>query len=389
MSYFQAATMLSKAAAANTPVSQINPIPFFEDMFPAWAGMNYSQLSSQSLACAPGNYPGNASATQAIYELWNCYPHNETFSLFQMDVPNAISGVTLPNSRLGPYTFFHDQFASLYAWRNLGTSDYNALQVTYNARWSNLQGQFNYTFSKSFDEASAAQRVGPYEGTGGTGSDMNGGGIVINSWDPLSLRGLSDFNAFHQMNANLVYLLPFGRGQRFAAAINPVLQALVGGWHVSGLFRWTSGFPITIDNGFTWATNWNIEGDAMPNGPPPVASNPKNAIVNGVSIGPDIFANPVAAEAAFRPEWPGESGVRNNVIGDGMFEIDTGVSKDFSLGEQRTLEFSWQAFNATNSVRYDVRGAQPSLSYDPTQFGKYISTLTTPRFMQFALRFAF
>ncbi len=387
--YFQAATMLSMAAASNTGVSQIKPIPFFENMFPGWAGMSYNQLNSQSLACAPGNYPSNPSATQAIYELWNCYPHNETFSLFQMDVPSSVSGVSLPNSKYGPYTFFHDQFASLYAWRNIGTSDYNALQVTYNARWSNLQGQFNYTFSKSLDEASAAQRIGPYEGTGGTGSDLNGGGIVINSWDPLSLRGLSDFNAFHQMNANLVYLLPFGKGQKLMAGAGSLVQALIGGWHVSGLFRWTSGFPITIDNGFTWATNWNIEGDAMPNGPPPVASNPKNAIVNGVGIGPDIFANPAAAEAAFRPEWPGESGVRNNVIGDGMFEIDTGVSKDFSLGEQRRLEFSWQAFNATNSVRYDVRSAQPSLSYDPTQFGKYLSTLTTPRFMQFALRFAF
>jgi hypothetical protein len=66
-----------------------------------------------------------------------------------------------------------------------------------------------------------------------------------------------------------------------------------------------------------------------------------------------------AAEAAFRPEWPGESGVRNNVIGDGMFNIDTGVTKDFSVGERTRVEFSWQAFNATNSVRYDVRGAQP------------------------------
>ena len=389
MTYFQAATMLSMAAASKTGVSQIKPIPFFENMFPGWAGMSYNQLNSQALACAPGNYPANPSATQAIYELWNCYPHNETFSLFQMDVPGSISGVTLPNSKYGPYTFFHDQFASLYAWRNIGTSDYNALQVTYNARWSNLQGQFNYTFSKSLDEASAAQRIGPYEGTGGTGNDLNGGGIVINSWDPLSLRGLSDFNAFHQMNANLVYLLPFGKGQKLMGSAGSLLQTLIGGWHVSGLFRWTSGFPITIDNGFTWATNWNIEGDAMPNGPAPVASNPKNAMVNGVGIGPDIFANPAAAEAAFRPEWPGESGVRNNVIGDGMFEIDTGVSKDFSLGEQRRLEFSWQAFNATNSVRYDVRTAQPSLSYDPTQFGKYLSTLTTPRFMQFALRFAF
>jgi len=385
--YFQAATLLSQAAANNTNVAQIQPIPFFENMFPAWNTVTASQLGG---GCAPGKFSRNSTATQSIYELWTCYPHNETFSLFLLDLPGSVTGMNTPNSKNGPYSFFHDQFASLYSWRNIGTSDYNALQVTYNARWgSNLQGQFNYTFSKSLDEASAAERIGPYEGTGGTGNDLNGGGIVINSWDPLSLRGLSDFNAYHQVNANLVYHLPFGKGQMFAADATPMLNALIGGWHVSGIFRWTSGFPITIDNGFTWATNWNIEGDAEPNGPAPVASNPKNAIVNGVGIGPDIFANPAAAEAAFRPEWPGEAGVRNNVIGEGIFNIDTGLSKDFSLGEQKRLEFSWQAFNATNSVRYDVRAAQPSLSYDPSQFGKYLSTLTTPRFMQFALRFIF
>lgn len=388
--YFDAATILSKAAASGTNVNQIQPIPFFENLFPAYAGAG-AAIAGNGLNCAPGSAPANPTATQNVYQIWNCFPHNETFSLFEMDLPDSITGLSpaLPNSKLGPFAFYHDQFSSLYSWRNIGTSDYNALQVTYNARWSNLLGQFNYTFSKSFDEASAAERVGPYEGTGGTGSDLNGGGIVINSWAPLSLRGLSDFNAFHQLNANLIYALPFGRHQRFLEHASPVLDAVVGGWHVSGVFRWTSGFPITIDNGFTWATNWNIEGDAMPNGALPKASNPKHAMVNGVDIGPDIFADPAAAEAAFRPEWPGESGVRNNIIGNGMFNIDTGVSKDFSLGEQRRLEFSWQAFNATNSVRYDVRTAQPSLSYDPTQFGKYLSTLTTPRFMQFALRFAF
>ncbi len=101
-----------------------------------------------------------------------------------MDLPAIITGLS-PHSRtarIGPYAFYHDQFASLYAWRNLGTSDYNAMQVTYNVRWgANLQGQFNYTFGKSLDEASAAERVGPYEGTGGTGNDLNGGGIVINA----------------------------------------------------------------------------------------------------------------------------------------------------------------------------------------------------------------
>ena len=399
--YFQAATMLSKMAAAGTDVNSVAPVPFFENFFPAWAGtavqnsLTNDGIAPYGLNCntaaSKGTLPANPTATQNIYQIWNCFSHNETLTLKYLDLPNNILQLSseLPNSKFGPYTFYHDQFSSLYAWRNIGTSDYNALQVTYNARWgANLQGQFNYTFSKSLDEASAAARIGPYEGTGGTGNDLNGGGIVINSWDPLALRGLSDFNAFHQVNANLIYQLPFGKGQRFVGNASPLLNALVGGWHVSGIFRWTSGFPITIDNGFTWATNWNIEGDAMPNGPPPKASNPKNVVVNGVA-GPDIFADPVAAEAAFRPEWPGESGVRNNVIGNGVFNIDTGVSKDFLLGERARMEFSWQAFNATNSVRYDVRGAQPSLSYDPSQFGRYVSTLTTPRFMQFALRFVF
>ena len=404
--YFQAATMLSKLAAVPNPqsttgvgtdVNSVAPVPFFEHLFPAWAGVaTQNALTSNGLNCNTANItggvlPGHPTATQNIYEIWNCFPHNETLTLKYMDLPNTLLQLSpaLPNSKYGPYALYHDQFSSLYAWRNIGTSDYNALQVTYNARWgSNLQGQFNYTFSKSLDEASAAERIGPYEGTGGTGNDLNGGGIVINSWDPLALRGLSDFNAFHQLNANLVYQLPFGKGQRLMENASPALNAVVGGWHVSGIFRWTSGFPITIDNGFTWATNWNIEGDAEPNGPAPKASNPKNVIVDGVS-GPDIFADPTAALAAFRPEWPGESGVRNNVIGEGMFDIDTGVSKDFSLGEQRRLEFSWQAFNATNSVRYDVRGAQPSLSYGAAQFGRYLGTITKPRFMQFALRFAF
>jgi hypothetical protein len=394
MTYFQAATMLSKLAAAGTDVKQVPAIPFFEDMFPGWKGLPFSDLSSQGLACAPGHSIYNASATQNIYELWDCYLHNETFSLYLMDVPSSITGVNLPSSKNGPYSFYHDQFSSLYAWRNLGTSDYNAMQVTYTVRWgSNLQGQFNYTFGKSLDEESAAERIGPYEGTGGTGSDLNGGGIVINAWDPLALRGLSDYNNRHQLNGNLVYRLPFGKNQLLASGAGPILNELIGGWNVSGIFRWTSGFPITVDNGPDWATDWNIEGDAEPNGPLPAVTNPKNLNVclsgSCTYVGPAMFSNPVAAEAAFRPEWPGESGVRNNVIGQGMFNIDTGVAKSFPLGESRRLEFSWQAFNALNSVRYDVRTAQPSLGYGPTQFGAYTSTITTPRFMQFALRFAF
>ncbi len=399
MTYFQAAKMLSVQGAAGVNDASIQPIPFFENFFPAWAGTGtQTQVVNDGANCANGALPANPTATQNVYELWSCYIHNETFALFLMDLPNSITGMTTPNSKNGPYNFYHDQFSSLYAWRTIGTSLYNAMQVTYNARWgANLQGQFNYTFGKSIDEESAAQRIGPYEGTGGTGSDVNGGGIVINAWDPFALRALSDFNNKHQLNGNLVYRLPFGKNQLLGGNASHVVDQIIGGWNVSGVFRWTSGFPITVDNGPDWATDWNIEGDAEPNGPLPKVTNTKNTVIAGnppTYVGPDMFENPTAAENAFRPEWPGESGVRNNIIGQGMFNIDTGVSKSFALGESRRLEFTWQVFNAFNSVRYNVRAGTPtqgllSLGDSDTQFGAYTSTITTPRFMQFALRFLF
>jgi hypothetical protein len=390
MTYFQAAKTLSEDVVAGDTYSQVQPIPFFENMFPGWKGVTGSQLAGSKLDCATGNgagsFPAAPTATQAIYDMWTCYVHNETFALSLLDLPNSQSGLSTPNSKLGPYAFFHDQFSSLYSWRNIGTSDYDGLQVTYNVHWtSNLQGQFNYTFSKALDEESAAERIGPYEGTGGTGNDLNGGGIVIDSWDPLSLRGLSDFNAKHQINSNWVYRLPFGKGQMLGGRATGFLNGLIGGWQVSGIFRWTTGFPITVDNGPAWATNWNIEGDAEPVGPAPATANGYIASLGN----PFIFANPGTALGSYRQDWPGESGVRNNLVGDGMFNIDTGVVKDFNFLEDKQIEFSWQSFNLTNSVRYDVRSAQPSLANGPTTFGLYTQTLTTPRFMQFALRFSF
>ena len=91
--YFPSATILSKAANASTPVpvNQIQPVPFFENTFPGWAGATTaSSVAANGLNCATGNLPANPTATQNIYELWNCFPHNETFNLFLMDVPDPL-----------------------------------------------------------------------------------------------------------------------------------------------------------------------------------------------------------------------------------------------------------------------------------------------------------
>ena len=76
--------------------------------------------------------------------------------------------------------------------------------------------------------------------------------------------------------------------------------------------------------------------------------------------------------------------------GPGYFGIDGGLAKSWNVTENKMLKFSWEVFNVTNSVRFDAAGSLPNEDLvDNTSFGKFNAELTTPRVMQFALRFAF
>ena len=144
-------------------------------------------------------------------------------------------------SKFGPNAFYNPQYASLYAWRSLGNSSYNGLQVAVRKRFAHgVQFDLNYTFSKSLDLASDAERIAAWGGLSGS---------IINSWDYKALRGLSDFDTAHQINGNWVVELPFGKNKRFGSGVSGAKDALIGGWQLSGIYRWTSGFPLSI---FKW-----------------------------------------------------------------------------------------------------------------------------------------
>ncbi len=76
----------------------------------------------------------------------------------------------------------------------------------------------------------------------------------------ISSAGVSDFDMRHQINSNWVYELPFGRGRRFGSTSNKIVEAVLGGWGVSGIFHWTSGLPFSMGSGAGWSTNWELEG---------------------------------------------------------------------------------------------------------------------------------
>ena len=364
--YFQAAQAMSKFARANTDVSKVTPIPFFEDVFSGYAG-------------------NGQTATQGVYPYFQTFVYNESTAIQLLD--DAGSGCS-PCSALGPNAIFSSQFAGLSAMRSIGTGSYHAMQWTVRKRFSdNLQFDFNYTWSKSIDLFSYGDAAN---------ADPNGAfrGLIQNAWFPNQTRGVSDYDATHLFSAFVVAQLPFGKNQRFLSGANRLVDGLFGGWQLSGIWRQSSGLPATVDDGGNWPTDWQWAPNATQIGPVNGQHTTKNAppAQSSATSGPNIFANPGAALAAYDFTLPGESGQRNGIRGDGFFTIDVGLAKRFTLFTVRdrphTLQIRAEAFNITNTVRFDTNTINLGLG-DPANFGKYTSTLTSPRVMQLSARYEF
>ncbi|MFY9528367.1 MAG: TonB-dependent receptor [Candidatus Acidiferrales bacterium] len=384
--YFTAATNFEKMIRAGTKdISQVAKVSFWEHFFPTATG-----LDPTALGCATNstNIPGSQiSATQVLYSIYLCVPAFPTSALQFVDTqcaPTGLSKLPCPtvNGKTGPFQFYNGQFSSLDAWSSIARSDYHAFEVSLRKRLSSgLQFDFNYTLSKSTDIGSDAERISVFEG-GGFSSD------IINPWNPNTQHALSDFDTTHQINANWVYQLPFGRGRRFASGVNQGLDAVIGGWQLSGLARWTSGFPFSVGNGFQFPTNFDLTGNGVFTGPTPKTGIFFVAPPGATSSSINAFADPAAALKSFRFGFPGEAGSRNILRGPGYFTVDMGLSKSWSLGEARALRLSWETYNITNSYRFD--GATLSATLDTaTSFGDYSKTIVDERKMQFALRFEF
>ena len=68
--------------------------------------------------------------------------------------------------------------------------------------------------------------------------------------------------------------------------------------------------------------------------------------------------------------------------GPGYFTVDTVVRKTFDITERQHLDFSWEVFNVTNSVRFNIFSALPEIDISGS-FGKFTHTLNGPRVMEF------
>jgi len=380
--YFAAASRLSELYRANTPTSSVTDTmvgataAYWTNMIqPLQAGGAYNQI------CSGGS---TTVLVQAVYDIYKCFPFVDVLSLGEIDYYGALTDANNVGTTYyfngGPGTFLNEQYSSLYAWSSVGKSNYNALQVTLRKQYSHgVQFDFNYTWSKSIDITSSASRIG----YSGDGTKAVLGVEVPNAFNLNQNRGVSDYDTTHQINANWVVDLPFGRGRQVGSNMSKIADAFAGGWQASGLTRWTSGFPISVGNGYNWPTNWQNPGLAQING----------SVRSGVFVQPDgsvnLFANPTTAAASFIHPFPGQSGSRNVLRGDGYAGLDMALSKRWKLPvEGHSVQFRWEVFNVMNKAKFDVQSNPPTLA-NSQNFGNYTQILGQPRNMQFALRYEF
>src|SRR5204862_824771 len=84
----------------------------------------------------------------------------------------------------------------------------------------------NYAYGHSLDNASGLQNSTSY-----------GTAFITNSLYPDENYSSSDFDSRHNINANWIVGLPFGRGKKFLSNSHGVVDALLGGWQYTGIFR--------------------------------------------------------------------------------------------------------------------------------------------------------
>ncbi len=410
--YYAAATALSQLARANPQQfksaadyqnfltnnvndSAVGPTAaYWHNMLPALTGGATAYTSFGATMPAPGN----ASLIQAVYDLYYnpsySYVGNEIVGLADVDLYGGLgtnnaqtlffNGPAGPNGN-GSGKYMNSQAISAYGWSSVGNSNYNALQASLRKQFSGgLQFDLNYTYSKSIDITSTASRVGfalvGYQNIGLLGSRLE------NAFKLNALRAVSDFDTTHQFNGNWIAELPLGRGKRFAANAGPVANAVIGGWQLSGLARYTTGLPASIDVGQNWPTDWQYTGLAQ------MVVPTRAGVFRQANGSVTMFKNPAAAQANFGIPLPGGSGSRNVLRADGYAGLDLALSKRWTTFENQSLQFRWETFNVLNQVRFNGQGvgsAVPSLLQAPDAFGTYSGLLTQPRVMQFALRYEF
>jgi hypothetical protein len=288
------------------------------------------------------------------------------FANFNQAVPNNSAG-SAPLQARRPIPEFSDITYSF----NGGKSRYNALQLKYDYRMrQGLMLLSSFTWSKAKDN--------------GSGSLEGQGQGPQNFYDLEDSYGTSFYDQPYSSTTSFTWELPFGGGRRWLGDANTVVDALLGGWTISGINTLTSGEVTSLT--YTPSAAFQVSGIAQDFR----GANFYRANVNGSPYGDkSSVTNYLSRDAVTIPTDPSKpfgNSERNAVRGPRFWQVDMVASKDFRLpfGDQTKLQFRFEAFNLLNKTNFRSPNANRSLA----NFGTITSTFDA-RQMQLGAKLMF
>lgn len=262
-----------------------------------------------------------------------------------------------------------------------GDSWYKAFVFDFRRRWSaGVTVQTSYTWANSQDTTQASTFFS--DATNGTTSAFP---EFIKDYN----KGPSDFDVRHNVVVNFAWDLPF------AKQATGLTHALLGGWQVSGIGQFRSGYPLTVFvSGNRSRSQWNPAlGPGLGRDRPSYA--PGRSAQDAVVGSPNQWFDPTAF--ALQPAGTFGNTGRGDFRGPDLRTVDLALVKNTrwdGLSEGGRLEIRLEVFNVLNRANFSTpalavfAGAadnEPPLS----SFGRIRSTVTSARQGQVGVRLTF
>jgi len=196
------------------------------------------------------------------------------------------------------------------------------------------------------------------------------------SYNLKALKGLADYQQKFRWVTSFDYELPLGKGELFMNQ-NRALDLLFGGWHLSGIFKATSGFPFTPQMESD-SSNTGTQGFLLPdrigNGNLPSG---QRSLDQWYDLNAFVDAQPYTF---------GNSGY-NILIGPGLVDLDLAIRKVFSITERQKLEVRGEFYNALNHPNFGL--PESDIDAGPGAAAAITSLSTPMRTAQVAMRYRF
>ena len=338
----------------------------------SYAGVAFANCTAATVFNEIGNFD-----TQSVWSMWSDLDNgNFNFPATMLNSPSA----SAPNGQLS---------SGVGVNASLGHGNYNGAFASLKLNdWHGITAQQNFTFSKSL----------------GTGAIVQASSEVAPD-DPFNLNeqyGLQNFNQKFVYNLFIVYQPPVFKGQQ------GVLGHLLGGWNFSPVFTAGSGLPLFCNTNTDAQAFGAGDGASFFSNEQCIFTKPYSggdslhygvAGSNGIGTGTagsthgsevNIFSDPAAVWNTVRAPILGldQRDNGNGIIsGIPYWNLDLSVKKNFKITERVNMEFQFLFLNVLN--HNVLGGSDPMDLTSPAAFGVYNFESSTPRQLEFGLRFNF